>query len=135
MARKYTAVLLGLLLMGGIVAVQDAAGISKSSKSSAPHRNSAAADNHRTSQLVLRSSCALVEDQRTGEFLVQKNARATVPIASITKLMTAMVVLDARTDFQQSPSSNVKTWTPCATAVPGCLWDRASHAGTPCCWL
>ncbi len=37
----------------------------------------------------------LVEDQKTGERLIQKQAAAVVPIASITKLMTAMVVLDA----------------------------------------
>ena len=45
--------------------------------------------------LVLRSTAAVVEDQQTGELLIQKHARAVVPIASITKLMTAMVVLDA----------------------------------------
>jgi D-alanyl-D-alanine endopeptidase (penicillin-binding protein 7) len=43
----------------------------------------------------------LVEDQRTGEFIVQKNTKAVVPIASITKLMTAMVVLDAQMDLQE----------------------------------
>ena len=102
MAREYTSVILGILLMSGIVAVQDVAGISKSSRSPAPHRHSVSSDIHRAPQPALRSSCALVEDQQTGEFLVQKNARAVVPIASITKLMTAMVVLDARMDFQES---------------------------------
>jgi len=47
------------------------------------------------SKLHLRSSVALVQDQRTGEYLVEKQASTVVPIASITKLMTAMVVLDA----------------------------------------
>jgi D-alanyl-D-alanine endopeptidase (penicillin-binding protein 7) len=102
MKQRYTAVILMVLLMGGIVAARDAAGLSKSSRSPAPHKRSVSADTHRTSQLVLRSSCVLVEDQRTGEFIVQKNAKAVVPIASITKLMTAMVVLDARMDFQES---------------------------------
>jgi D-alanyl-D-alanine endopeptidase (penicillin-binding protein 7) len=45
--------------------------------------------------LALRSSVALVMDQNTGEVLFQKNASAVLPIASITKLMTAMVVTDA----------------------------------------
>lgn len=45
--------------------------------------------------LGLRSSVALVVDAATGEPLFQKNARAVLPIASITKVMTAMVVLDA----------------------------------------
>lgn len=50
-------------------------------------------------KLNLRSSVALVQDQRTGEYLVAKQAQAVMPIASITKLMTAMVVLDAKLDL------------------------------------
>jgi D-alanyl-D-alanine endopeptidase (penicillin-binding protein 7) len=46
--------------------------------------------------LALRSSVAYVVDQNTQETLFDKNSRAVVPIASITKLMTAMVVLDSR---------------------------------------
>jgi serine-type D-Ala-D-Ala endopeptidase (penicillin-binding protein 7) len=45
--------------------------------------------------LDLRSSVALVMDQDTDEVLFSKNAEAVLPIASITKLMTALVVLDA----------------------------------------
>jgi D-alanyl-D-alanine endopeptidase (penicillin-binding protein 7) len=43
-----------------------------------------------------------VEDQMTGECLIQKQAEAIMPIASITKLMTAMVVLDAKMDLKES---------------------------------
>ncbi|NML29822.1 D-alanyl-D-alanine endopeptidase [Paraburkholderia antibiotica] len=46
--------------------------------------------------LMLRSSVAYVIDQNTGEPLFDKNSHAVVPIASITKLMTAMVVLDSK---------------------------------------
>ncbi|AOY94281.1 peptidase S11 [Cupriavidus sp. USMAA2-4] len=46
--------------------------------------------------LALRSSVALVMDQDTNEVLFQKNPNAVLPIASITKLMTATVVLEAR---------------------------------------
>ncbi|CAG2144700.1 hypothetical protein LMG31506_03061 [Cupriavidus yeoncheonensis] len=46
--------------------------------------------------LALRSSVALVMDQNTNEVLFQKNPSAVLPIASITKLMTALVVTDAR---------------------------------------
>jgi D-alanyl-D-alanine endopeptidase (penicillin-binding protein 7) len=46
--------------------------------------------------LALRSSVAYVIDQNTGDALFDKNSRAVVPIASITKLMTAMVVLDSK---------------------------------------
>jgi D-alanyl-D-alanine endopeptidase (penicillin-binding protein 7) len=45
-------------------------------------------------QVFLRSSSALVQDATSGETLFAKNAEAVLPIASITKLMTAMVVLD-----------------------------------------
>jgi len=45
--------------------------------------------------LSLRSSVALVMDQGTNEVLFQKNPTAVLPIASITKLMTALVVTDA----------------------------------------
>jgi D-alanyl-D-alanine endopeptidase (penicillin-binding protein 7) len=53
------------------------------------------------SQLHLRSAVALVQDQRTGECLVEKQPEAVMPIASITKLMTAMVVLDAKLDLHE----------------------------------
>ena len=45
--------------------------------------------------LDLKSSVALVVDQDTDEVLFSKNPEAVLPIASITKLMTAMVVLQA----------------------------------------
>ena len=50
-------------------------------------------DEHQPS---LRSAAFLVADQGTGQILLQRNAGAALPIASITKLMTAMVVLDAK---------------------------------------
>lgn len=43
----------------------------------------------------LHSHAALLLDMQNGEALYQKNATQVVPIASITKLMTAMVMLDA----------------------------------------
>ena len=43
----------------------------------------------------LHSHAALLLDMQNGEALYQKNATQIVPIASITKLMTAMVMLDA----------------------------------------
>ena len=46
--------------------------------------------------LALRSSVALVMDQTTNAVLFQKNPTAVLPIASITKLITALVVMDAR---------------------------------------
>ena len=49
--------------------------------------------------LAVRSSAALVLDQTSGAVLFEKNPTAVLPIASITKLMTAMVVLDAKPDL------------------------------------
>jgi serine-type D-Ala-D-Ala endopeptidase (penicillin-binding protein 7) len=45
--------------------------------------------------LDLKSSVALVVDQDTNEVLFSKNPDAVLPIASITKLMTALVVTEA----------------------------------------
>lgn len=50
------------------------------------------------SSLLLKSNAALVLDQSSGQTLYGKNVNAVLPIASITKLMTAMVVLDAKLD-------------------------------------
>ena len=52
-------------------------------------------------KIALRSSSALVQDAGTGEVVFGKNADAVVPIASITKLMTAMVILDSGLDLEE----------------------------------
>lgn len=49
-------------------------------------------------EVVLGSAHAIVVDEATGEVLLQKDALTAAPMASLTKLMTAMVVLDARQD-------------------------------------
>jgi len=51
--------------------------------------------------LKLKSSAVLVMDEQTGQVLYGKNTDAVVPIASITKLMTAMVTLDAGLDMRE----------------------------------
>ncbi len=50
---------------------------------------------------LLRSSSAVVFDPATGHVLYAKNADHVAPIASITKIMTAMVVLDAKLDLEE----------------------------------
>jgi len=45
--------------------------------------------------LALKSAVALVVDQDTEEVLLEKNTNAILPIASITKLMTALVTIEA----------------------------------------
>lgn len=49
----------------------------------------------------LRSAAYLVQDLQTGEILLQKNAEDVQPMASLTKLMTAMVVLDAKQNMDE----------------------------------
>jgi D-alanyl-D-alanine endopeptidase (penicillin-binding protein 7) len=52
-------------------------------------------------KIALRSSSALVQDADTGEVVFGKNTDAVVSIASITKLMTAMVILDYGLDLDE----------------------------------
>jgi D-alanyl-D-alanine endopeptidase (penicillin-binding protein 7) len=52
--------------------------------------------------LDLKSNAALVLDQGTGEPIFQKRPEEILPIASITKLATAMVVLDAGLDLDET---------------------------------
>jgi len=52
----------------------------------------------------LHSAIALIYDQQTQSPLYAKNSDAQAPIASITKLMTAMVVLDARQPLDEEIS-------------------------------
>jgi len=58
----------------------------------------------RPANLRLKSALALVVDQETGEVLYSKNTDEVTPIASITKLMTAMVVIDSGLPMLESIS-------------------------------
>jgi len=53
-------------------------------------------------RLDLNSSVALVIDQETNEVLFSKNDAAVLPIASLTKLMTGLVIADANLDMNES---------------------------------
>ena len=65
-----------------------------------PVRLSSAVEEH-AGEPALRSTAAYVFDQNGGRALYAKNITAVQPIASITKLMTAMVVLDAKLDLNE----------------------------------
>ncbi|HLA35451.1 MAG TPA: D-alanyl-D-alanine endopeptidase [Rhodocyclaceae bacterium] len=78
-----------------LAAVATAAGAMH--RASAPRRGATLDD---AQHLALESQAVLVKDQTTGAVLYEKNSNAVLPIASITKLMTAMVALD------QKPSLN-----------------------------
>ncbi|ELX10391.1 MULTISPECIES: D-alanyl-D-alanine endopeptidase [Oxalobacteraceae] len=51
--------------------------------------------------LDLKSNVALVLDQANSEVLFEKNSNVALPIASITKMMTGLVVVEARQDMDE----------------------------------
>lgn len=55
-------------------------------------------------EVRLGSQSVLVVEDGTGKVLLEKNANVIVPIASLTKLMTAMVVLDSKLDMDEEIS-------------------------------
>ena len=78
--------------------------------------------------LPFGSQSVLVVEDDTGKILLEKNASAVMPIASLTKLMTAMVVLDARQDMDELieiDRSDVDTFKHSSSRVPvGSLISR-----------
>jgi D-alanyl-D-alanine endopeptidase (penicillin-binding protein 7) len=58
---------------------------------------------HATSDMLdLKSSVAYVIDQDTHEVLISKNDQAVLPIASITKLMTGLIISEANLSMDES---------------------------------
>jgi len=53
-------------------------------------------------ELNLKSNSALVVDQQTNEVLYSKNDKAVVPIASLTKLMTGLLISEANLPMNES---------------------------------
>lgn len=102
MAIRFVIAVICIFFSVGLFDAAGATGFSKSSKAAAARKKNSSAKIKRTHRnLVLHSASVLVKDQQTGELLVQKQSDAVVPIASITKLMTAMVVLDARVNLKE----------------------------------
>lgn len=56
----------------------------------------------RPTTLKLRSHIALVYDEREKEVIFSRHAEKVVPIASLSKLMTAMVILDANLNMEEA---------------------------------
>jgi serine-type D-Ala-D-Ala endopeptidase (penicillin-binding protein 7) len=63
---------------------------------SVPGANAAAKAATHSTGPEIRSAAALIMDAKTGAILFERQPKLVAPIASITKLMTAMVVLDAQ---------------------------------------
>ena len=79
-------------------------GVRKVAYKKAPHhsRRSYRAPAEDPQRLVVQSSAVIVQDETTGAVLFEKNAGAVLPIASISKLMTAMVTLDANPNLVET---------------------------------
>ena len=71
--------------------------------------------------VAFESAHVLVIDEATGEVLLEKDAATAAPIASLTKLMTAMVVLDA----QQDPDETIRIES------ADMDWLKHTHSGVP----
>ena len=52
-------------------------------------------------EVTFGAAHAIVVDEASGEVLLQKDVLTAAPMASLTKLMTAMVVLDAKLPFDE----------------------------------
>lgn len=58
--------------------------------------------------LQLKSEHAIVISDESGAILLEKGAEVSVPIASLTKLMTAMVILDSKPDMNEKLAINAE---------------------------
>jgi D-alanyl-D-alanine endopeptidase (penicillin-binding protein 7) len=86
-----------LVLLGNVLAVQTV--------HAATHRHHhSVVHSHKSPVLRVQSHIALIFDEQTQSPLYNKNSETVVPIASITKLMTAMVLLDARLPMDEAVS-------------------------------
>ena len=84
-----------LMLLGNVLAIHAA--------QAATHRHHAH-HAHRSPMLRLQSHIALIYDEHEQRPIYNKNSDLVSPIASITKLMTAMVMLDANLPMNQPVS-------------------------------
>lgn len=102
--KRYGAAILVTLLCGGLTELQAASRQPASKARHNTHHKSAPAPR----KLKLCSASVLVLDQRTGESLVEKKPGVVLPIASITKLMSAMVLVDAQLDMAEFVTIDVE---------------------------
>ncbi len=56
---------------------------------------------HTPDPLDLKSNVAFVVDQQSSKVLFEKNAEVSLPIASITKLMTSLIVVEAKQNMDE----------------------------------
>jgi D-alanyl-D-alanine endopeptidase (penicillin-binding protein 7) len=86
-----------LAFLGNVLVIQAVHAATHRHHHSVPH-------SHKSPALRVQSHIALIFDEQTQRPLYNKNSEMIVPIASITKLMTAMVLLDARLPMDEAVS-------------------------------
>ena len=59
-----------------------------------------------TDELNLKSNVAMIVDPQSQEVIFEKNAQVVLPVASITKLITAMVLIDAKLPMEENLEIN-----------------------------
>ena len=92
------------LVFTGLISAFCAAGVIAQSLPAAAFASSLTLD---VSKLKLASANALVLDAKAGQPIYAKGANTVTPIASVTKLMTAMVVLDADQPLDETISVGI----------------------------
>lgn len=90
--------LLGVCVAAGLLFIYH----SHPSEAHADQVQSSPAQAHAVASLKTNSRHVLVMDESNGQVLLEKNADTAVPVASLSKLMTAMVTLDAGLDMQEA---------------------------------
>jgi len=101
-----------------------------SSVSQAAHHRTHQTVRVRTDEPDLRSSSALVLDTTHQSVLYSRKADMAAPIASITKLVTVLVVADAGLPLDEPIRSPLKIASSARVPPPGCCWERRSPAAT-----
>ncbi len=99
-----SALLLSVFAMPGHAEPTALARVSVTIPPLALKRPAVLADEAREDSPELRSRSFIVADQFSGRVLLERNAGRVAPIASLTKLMTAMVVLDAHQSLKDELS-------------------------------
>ncbi|QYJ78187.1 D-alanyl-D-alanine endopeptidase [Shewanella acanthi] len=97
-----------ILMCGSLAVVPTAFSADSASVATKTPVSKAAANNSTSKHQEVAANSALVVDLKTNEILYSSNPDTVRPIASVTKLMTAMVVLDAKLPMDEKLDINIK---------------------------
>lgn len=100
--KKTTAIFLAFLLMFICAAPVHATGLETSEEATTEHPETTEYPDDPTREPDLVSNVAIVMDASTGQILYEKNAHEKKYPASITKIMTTMLAIEAGVDFNKT---------------------------------